>query len=490
MNLSLTKRKIIHILLFLSIVLIQILVYKTWNKEESAQNNFSKEIKNSIKPNKALEYNNCAVKQYFEAENYFNKYLQKHNKKDYFGYQNSLKMMMTYLDSLDLLSKSDKPFKMILKSKQKTENNIIFLRKELDSLIGISLSDQNKIVDFQIKKIDFDKVLSSISYDTIKKETSSKKKGFFGRIKDAISNESNVNSLFTEVQIKMIYNNEPKTGNFEEQLKNVFLYSKEQYQKQILNIAKVYGNLKERNDFLLIINQEILNRSQNILFYYSKATQELTKKRNETALKLYNIDISNRKRTLLYLLLTMGLVTVLLFLYTIYAYIHEKYLAKAKTDAERNLDTKNRLIGMLSHEMRAPLSVISNFSNKLKLENTDLSIASTINSIHFASNSLRITVNQILDFFKNENSKIKLYNSQINLNQEVYSVLESLKSIAEAKDITIVSELDSSLDTLVWADVVKMHQLFYNFIGNSIKFTKEGLITVTAKLTKVGNSLR
>lgn len=491
-TLPLKKRKIIHILLFLSILLIQILVYKTWNKEEFAQNNLSKEIKNSIKPNKALEFNNLAIKHYFEAGNYFNEYLQKSNKKDYLSYQEALKKMVSYLDSLDLLSKSDEPFKLIIKSKQKTENDIIILRRELDSLIsiGINLPDQHRMVNFHIKKIDYDKVLSSISYDTLQKATSSKQKRLFGRIKDAFSNESNLSSLFTEVQIKIIYNNEPKTGNFEEQLKNVFEFSKNYYGKQILRIGKVYGNLKEKNDFLLTINQEILNKSQEILFFYSKSTQESTKKSYGTALELYHKDVSNRKRTLFYLFFAMILVTILLFLYAIYAYIYEKQLEKAKVDAERNLDIKNRLIGMLSHEMRVPLSVISNFSNKLKLENTDLSIASIINSIHFVSNSLKITVNQILDFFKNENSKLQLYNSKINLKQEVSSVLESLKSIAETKDIVIVSELDPSLDTLVWADVVKMHQLFYNFIGNSIKFTKEGSITVTAKLTKVENSLR
>jgi CheY-like chemotaxis protein len=87
---------------------------------------------------------------------------------------------------------------------------------------------------------------------------------------------------------------------------------------------------------------------------------------------------------------------------------------------------------------------------------------------------------------KNKSSKLVLYNSNFNLKNEILSVLESLRSLAEIKKIDLNHTIDSKLDTIVWADNVKIHQLFYNIIGNAIKFTDQGSITVTAGLSDQG----
>lgn len=111
-------------------------------------------------------------------------------------------------------------------------------------------------------------------------------------------------------------------------------------------------------------------------------------------------------------------------------------------------------------------------------------------SLNFTSNSLHITVNQILDFFKNENGKLQLYNSKTVLKNEITSIVESLKSLADAKKIELVSHIDDSLQNEVWADSGKIHQLFYNMIGNAIKFTSKGNITVDCRFTEVNDKFK
>ncbi|MBC8645301.1 response regulator [Flavobacterium lindanitolerans] len=165
-------------------------------------------------------------------------------------------------------------------------------------------------------------------------------------------------------------------------------------------------------------------------------------------------------------------------------------MAAAKIEAEKNVEFKNRIIGMLSHEMRSPLSIISNLTNKLISTKMDGAQNDMAKSLNFTSNSLHITVNQILDFFKNENGKLQLYNSKTVLKNEITSIVESLKSLADAKKIELVSHIDDSLQNEVWADSGKIHQLFYNMIGNAIKFTSKGNITVDCRFTEVNDKFK
>ena len=234
------------------------------------------------------------------------------------------------------------------------------------------------------------------------------------------------------------------------------------------------------------INKKILNNSQEILTFYTLSAQDSSRIQFEEALSA----IKNRKSLVVLLIFLLAISTIFLLIYTLYAYHREDELAKAKIAAENNLEFKNRLIGMLSHEMRAPLNIISNLTNRLKAKNTDLILAGKINLLHFTSNSLQITVNQILDFFKNENATLVLYNSKLNLQEEIPSILQSLSSLAEAKNIALISNLDPKMAKEVWADKGKIHQLFYNIIGNAIKFTNKGNITVTSKFTEIENRYR
>jgi len=169
---------------------------------------------------------------------------------------------------------------------------------------------------------------------------------------------------------------------------------------------------------------------------------------------------------------------------------NEEKMNTAKLQIEKALDFKNRIIGMLSHEMRAPLTILSTVTNEIKKRTTDESLKEYTNTLNFTSKSLQITVNQILDFFKRENSDLVLYNAIFNLKTEIVTVLDSLKPLSENKKIDFITKIDPSLDTLVWADSTKIHQLFYNIIGNALKFTERGNITITANISEVNSKLK
>jgi signal transduction histidine kinase/CheY-like chemotaxis protein len=489
---TLSLRKTALIVLFALLLICQFLIFRTWSDNYYSQNKISNSIQDISKPNRALLYSSEATNNFVEAGIHFNEYMQNRELKSFKKYETSLQNMSIYIDSLNILSKTDNDFSLIINAKKNVEKKVFFLQKELDSLMNKGFSGQKvlKSPDFNIKKYDYDKVLNSISYDTVKKTTETKKKGLLGRIGNALSGKSDVERSELQTTIKMVFNNQEKSGTFEDQLRNTFKLTENFYLKNISDLRKTYSNLKKSDRNLLVINKKILKKSQEILSFYSKSAREVSALNNIKMFKKYNADLKDQKNTILTLSMLIGILTILLLFYTIYTYYREIKLEKALAIIDQDLDKKNQLIGILSHEMRAPLDVISKYSKKLKKTNKDLALKPTINTIEFTSNSIQIIVSQILELIKSENNILKLYNTKINLKKEIQPIVESLKLISEAKKIDIITNFDQSLNTEVWADKVKIYQLFYNLIINSIKFTKEGSITVTAKASSVENKCR
>ncbi|WP_300485668.1 hybrid sensor histidine kinase/response regulator [Flavobacterium sp.] len=486
MKIPLQKRKKVHIALFISILIIQLLFFWMWYQQNNEYNTLSESVQNASKPNQAVYFSNQATRSFLNAQNAFNDYLLSYKKASLNQYERSIQEMTVYLDSLDQLTAVNKDFFNVIKSKETTEKQIYYIRKQLDSLMRkgvISLMGNDSLPsNFNIRKFNYAKTLNSISYDTTLTSDKDRKNGFFSRIGKAISGKNNIMKERLQVRIKMVYGNTEKIGSFEDQLKNTFSTIDQYYTQEFKKLNRTYNNLRKKDRELLEINKTILRNSQEILQVYSDSAQELDKLKYATALK----NIEKQRTLILALLPIMVIITIILLFYTQFAYIYEKSLLDAKTEAEKNLEFKNRIIGMLSHEMRAPLHIISNFSKRLKSATLPETALPTVNSLIFTSNSLQITVNQILDFFKNKSSKLVVYNSNFNLKNEILSVLESLHSLAEIKKIDLNHTIDSKLDTIVWADNVKIHQLFYNIIGNAIKFTDQGSITVTAGLSDKG----
>jgi signal transduction histidine kinase/CheY-like chemotaxis protein len=487
---NITIKKIGLLLLFVLTLLAQFYIYKIWSSNNYLKDSINQNAYSLLKPNKSLIFSNLATKNYLEAGNHFNEYIKYHKPISLKKYQLSLDSMSVYLDSLNYLNKTNKDFSVVINNKKQIELEVVSLKNQLEILINQKYdNDKSNInLDFSIEKFNYEKILSSITYDTVKKVTETKKKSFFGRIGNALKGKSDVDKQEVQSIVKMVFNNQEKSGTFEDQLRNTFVLSEKYYLNNFNKIKATYNSLKNKDQELLLINKNIQNRSQKLILAYSKSAQEANRNKYSQAIQDYSNENARHKKSIFYLLILMSGATVLLILYTIYTYINESKLEKAKATAEKNLDLKNQLIGTLSHEMRAPLNIISKYSEKIKNQNSNVELTKGINSLYFTSNSLLNTVNQILDFLKNENSELKLYNTNVNLKKEMIPLLDTLQTISETKNITIVSNINKNVDTLVWADNIKIHQLFYNTIINAIKFTNEGTITVNVDLNNQINN--
>ncbi len=479
MQISKGYRKTAHFAIFIFVVLIQILIFILWRNQDNNESELTESFQRANKQNLIFLYSNEVMKNYFDAENSFIEYLHEYNPSSLENYQASLSKMTTYLDSLNNHVPIDKKFPENIEHKKQKEKEIIKLQHQLDNLIKIKQDPENNgYTEAKLNPYNYKQVLNSITYDSIRFSDDFVRKGFFSRIGDAFSGKYEFKKEELQIILKMKYGNTSKSGTVEEQMQNIFKSTTSYYQNEFDNLRNTYSSLREIDKELLEINKQILKNTQDIILFYNTSAQNRSKTQFQNALE----DLQHKRSQIAYLILAMAICTILLLAYSIFAYISEKQLAKAKAEAEKNADFKNRIIGMLSHEMRSPLTIISNLTKELK-KTTGIDDYNNIDLLNFTSNSLQITVNQILDFFKHENSKLVLYNSKINLKKEISPILESLKSLALVKKIELISNIDSSLNQEVWADNGKIHQLFYNIIGNSIKFTNKGNIRIDSKLS-------
>jgi len=159
----------------------------------------------------------------------------------------------------------------------------------------------------------------------------------------------------------------------------------------------------------------------------------------------------------------------------------EDTLHHAKEEAERNNRMKSEFLNMMSHELRTPLTVIIGYLPLLVDENNQpdaTMIAEIARDMESAGNHLLHLINDLLDLSKIEAGKMTLQVEQFTISAMVQEILNSLKIKAEAKQTLLVNE---TLDKPIFADKVRLKQILINLVGNAIKFTEQGSITVTTR---------
>ena len=157
-------------------------------------------------------------------------------------------------------------------------------------------------------------------------------------------------------------------------------------------------------------------------------------------------------------------------------------LVEAKNKAEQANRMRGEFLANMSHEIRTPMNGILGMT-ELALTTDDTQAQKEYLSLarDSASHLLHI-INQILDFSKIEAGALELEQLSVCPAQLVRHTARSLDQLAQAKGVTLIVENDLALPDLVWMDPVRMRQVLTNLIGNAIKFTEDGTVTVRSKV--------
>lgn len=155
--------------------------------------------------------------------------------------------------------------------------------------------------------------------------------------------------------------------------------------------------------------------------------------------------------------------------------------ARFAAQAEEATNAKSRFLANMSHEIRTPMNAIIGFTDLLSRRTNDAETKKYVEHIQASSRSLLTLINDILDLSKVEAGKLDLSPQPMHLATLVGEMPLMFSQKAESKGILFTCTAHSSIpDTLV-LDETRVRQILINLIGNAIKFTEKGGVTVEAR---------
>jgi two-component system, sensor histidine kinase and response regulator len=156
----------------------------------------------------------------------------------------------------------------------------------------------------------------------------------------------------------------------------------------------------------------------------------------------------------------------------------EKELERAKAEAEAAVEAKAAFLAAMSHEIRTPLNGICGFSELLLHSGLDNNQYHLVESLQGAANSLLGTINDILDFSKLEAGRVAISHLAFPLEETVREAADLLTPRAEEKGISLEVGISPDVPARVVGDPMRLRQILLNLLGNAVKFTKHGGVTL------------
>lgn len=162
--------------------------------------------------------------------------------------------------------------------------------------------------------------------------------------------------------------------------------------------------------------------------------------------------------------------------------VREKELIAQQVIEDKN--QKIKLLAKINHEVRTPLNAILVYFDLIENDqvNSIEEFQEFAKTVKISTESLLQTINNFLDFAKIDAGKIELEAETFNLVDELNSVIKLLGYLADVSEnrLTLNSEIKGNIS--INTDKHKYRQILINLIGNAIKFTKKGSITVKVKI--------
>jgi len=170
---------------------------------------------------------------------------------------------------------------------------------------------------------------------------------------------------------------------------------------------------------------------------------------------------------------------------------YQKELIIAKDLAEQGKKIKENFLANMSHEIRTPINGIIGLTNLL--EKTDLNDEQRemIALLEISSNSLLGVINDILDLSKIEAGKFKINRAPTDIVMICHAVINLLRIRAKEKNLELITQFHPDLPKNIMADSLRLNQIMMNLIGNAIKFTSSGSVTLKVDIiSRKGNSIQ
>ena len=162
-------------------------------------------------------------------------------------------------------------------------------------------------------------------------------------------------------------------------------------------------------------------------------------------------------------------------------------LTEARSKAEAASRAKSQFLANMSHELRTPFNGMMGMMQLLDSTALDASQKDYVATAQSSANHLLSLLNDILDVSALESGNLKLSTSPTSLHQVFHDVQSLMGPQAKSKGIELIGV--TGLEILPWADVdaKRLKQIVFNLVGNAIKFTEHGSVTLAVQISPVGD---
>jgi signal transduction histidine kinase/CheY-like chemotaxis protein/HPt (histidine-containing phosphotransfer) domain-containing protein len=224
---------------------------------------------------------------------------------------------------------------------------------------------------------------------------------------------------------------------------------------------------KELNDSIRLVTHIIESSRQKLL-------KTVTTSNNNSGKKALNLST-----TLIVLVLVSGAI-LFWFIITVLQKQNQLILQLNATDKKvrEAARVKENFLANMSHEIRTPVNAILGFTHLLHRKHFDSESKEYVQTIQKAGENLLTIINDILDLSKIEAGMMRIESAPFNIRKLLHSVELMFKPKMAEKKLQLFIDIDESLPEILEGDGNRLTQILVNLVGNALKFTAKGNITI------------
>ncbi|HEU4838586.1 MAG TPA: ATP-binding protein [Micavibrio sp.] len=169
---------------------------------------------------------------------------------------------------------------------------------------------------------------------------------------------------------------------------------------------------------------------------------------------------------------------------------HERLIREERDRAEKASQAKGEFLAHMSHEIRTPLTAVSGIAEIFSQSKNfaDGAQKKLVETLKTSTESLKELITDILDFSKIESGEIELHHQKFSLPELFDQVISMMSVKAGEKFLDFTFDYSGIEGTIFNGDKQRIRQILINLIGNAIKFTEKGYVTVRARIEPVGDA--
>lgn len=247
---------------------------------------------------------------------------------------------------------------------------------------------------------------------------------------------------------------------YSKQHKQAYKQSFNEQQSRLMALHRVRLAVSEKEETIKLLEKDNQLKEQRNLIQQKKNTQQL-----------YFIG---------FVILSLGLV-IGLWLRT---RLQRKALDTLTQDLRKATQAKSDFLARMSHEIRTPLNAIIGLTKLSQRAAEDKDQQTNLIQIEGASQTLLSIINDILDFSKIEAGKLDIESTQFNLDALVNQTIRLHLTRAQEKHIELIQHISRDVPLNLVGDPLRIQQVLNNLLSNALKFTEDGLISVSVRCTQ------